>query len=102
MIRPSMMSRTGGQALIATSRRIHQNPLHWSPIAVLLQDWVDPVNVLAWVFIIFGLLIGIPAMLIFPPIGVVFMLIAFGGYVLRQKTRGIRMRRQQGRGWLDW
>lgn len=59
-------------------------------------------NVLAWILILFGLFIGIPAMLVFPPIGVVFMLIAFGGYVLRQKTRGIRMRRQQGRGWLDW
>ena len=59
-------------------------------------------NILAWALILFGLLIGIPAMLIFPPIGLVFMAIAFGGYVLREKTRGIRMRRQQGRDWLDW
>ena len=58
-------------------------------------------NVIAWILIVFGLLMGIPGALVFPPVGVVFLSIAYGGYLLRRKAREGAMRRQQGRGWLD-
>jgi len=56
--------------------------------------------ILAWTLLIFGGLLAIPGIL-FPPMGVFGLAIAFGGYLLRRKAREIDMRRQQGRGLLD-
>lgn len=57
--------------------------------------------VLAWFLLIFGALITLPAMITFPPFAVVGFGMMFGGYLLRRKARHLRMRRQQGRNWLD-
>ena len=55
---------------------------------------------LAWALIVIGVLLAIPGML-FPPMGVFGLAVAFGGFLLRRKAREIAMRRQQGRGLLD-
>ena len=58
-------------------------------------------NILAWFLLIFGFIITLPNIFIFPPFAVVGLGMMYGGYLLRRKAREMSMRRQQGRGLLD-
>ena len=67
----------------------------------MISKWLESTHVLAWILIVFGLLIDIPSAFVVLPPGILFLGIANSGYVLHRKAREGAMRRQQGRSWLD-